>query len=315
MSKHPRLELVFEEWDVAGLPWWFVGNLRSNYGYRSNGSTDLPSNKNGDTAVASDTTDDLWFLSESDNERFNLAMKADTVDSDSSTDIDEDGKENGKKVLQDEGNEEDLEDTQSLSDDTDIDIVSEDCWQCTKCKKFNSPEKRYCFRCWALRKDWYSDCPKLLHSVSTPNITATKGKKEEEDEGIDIPECRRTVSDPVNRTADQNKLSEKNQTGPRSSIESLDLTQCNPPTASSPSCKKKSSKPSLGLPAALPESNKELLKPCCVCHRRPRNGNIIHGKTAHLVTCFFCARMLQKSKSPCPMCRQKINLVIKIFIA
>lgn len=36
-----RLDLGFEEWDVAGLPWWFLGNLRSNYTPRSNGSTDI----------------------------------------------------------------------------------------------------------------------------------------------------------------------------------------------------------------------------------------------------------------------------------
>ncbi|XP_043913247.1 protein Mdm4-like [Protopterus annectens] len=179
------------------------------------------------------------------------------------------------------------------------------CWKCTTCKKFNSPEKRYCFRCWALRKDWYSDCPNFLHSTSTANVAATKGRKKEEDGGIDVPECRRAVSNPVNQTADQNELLEKNQTGPHSSTEPLVLTQCNPPAAFS-----SSSKPSLELPAALPESNKKLLKPCCM-----NIGNIIHGKTAHLVTCFLCARMLQKFNSPCPVYRQKINFVIKVFVA
>lgn len=40
-----RLDLGFEEWDVAGLPWWFLGNLRNNYTPRSNGSTDLQTNQ------------------------------------------------------------------------------------------------------------------------------------------------------------------------------------------------------------------------------------------------------------------------------
>lgn len=40
-----RLDLDFEEWDVAGLPWWFLGNLRNNYIPRSNGSTDLQTNQ------------------------------------------------------------------------------------------------------------------------------------------------------------------------------------------------------------------------------------------------------------------------------
>ena len=48
-----RLDLGFEEWDVAGLPWWFLGNLRNNYTPRSNGSTDLQTNQDTSTAVVS----------------------------------------------------------------------------------------------------------------------------------------------------------------------------------------------------------------------------------------------------------------------
>lgn len=40
-----RLDLGLEEWDVAGLPWWFLGNLRNNYTPRSNASTDLQTNR------------------------------------------------------------------------------------------------------------------------------------------------------------------------------------------------------------------------------------------------------------------------------
>lgn len=40
-----KLDLGFEEWDIAGLPWWFLGNLRNNYTPRSNGSTDLQTNQ------------------------------------------------------------------------------------------------------------------------------------------------------------------------------------------------------------------------------------------------------------------------------
>lgn len=45
VCKQARLDLPFEEWDGAGLPWWFLGNLRSNYDPRSHGSTDIPSNQ------------------------------------------------------------------------------------------------------------------------------------------------------------------------------------------------------------------------------------------------------------------------------
>ncbi|XP_075030375.1 protein Mdm4 isoform X3 [Calonectris borealis] len=116
-SKKPKLDLVFEEWDVAGLPWWFLGNLRSNYKSRSNGSTDIQTNQDIDTAVVSDTTDDLWFLNECPSDQSSAAVKVETVDC-------EEVKEGDKKVTED-ACVHDFEDSQCLSDDTDTEAASE----------------------------------------------------------------------------------------------------------------------------------------------------------------------------------------------
>ncbi|XP_037374253.1 protein Mdm4-like isoform X1 [Talpa occidentalis] len=212
-----RLDLGFEEWDVAGLPWWFLGNLRNNYTPRSNGSTDLQTNQDIGMAIVSDTTDDLWFLNESVSEQFGVGIKVEATDTEQSDEV---GKVRDKKLFE-VGKNDDLEDCKSLSDDTDVEVTSEGEWQCTECKKFNSPSKRYCFRCWALRKDWYSDCSKLTHSLSTSDITAIP---EKENEGIDVLDCRRTVSAPVVRPKDGYKKEEN----PRrfdscNSVEFLDL--------------------------------------------------------------------------------------------
>ncbi|XP_044528056.1 protein Mdm4 isoform X2 [Gracilinanus agilis] len=261
-NKSPRLDLMFEEWDVAGLPWWFLGNLRNNYTPRSNGSTDLQTNQLIEVRIFDD-----------------------------------------------------LEDSQCLSDDTDTEINSEDEWQCTKCKKFNSPSKRYCFRCWALRKDWYSDCPKLSHSLSVSNITAMPTKKD--DQGIDVPDCRRTISDPLVRPKEAYKMEEKPKLlDPCSSVEFLDLAQ---------SSESQETVSSLGeqsdnlyeqkTDAMAMEDYKNLFKPCKLCEKRPRDGNIIHGRTAHLVVCFRCAKRLKKTQAPCPICKKSIQMVIKIFVA
>uniref|UniRef100_A0A8C0SQB2 Protein Mdm4 n=1 Tax=Canis lupus familiaris TaxID=9615 RepID=A0A8C0SQB2_CANLF len=258
-----KLDLGFEEWDVAGLPWWFLGNLRSNYTPRSNGSTDLQTNQ----------------------------------------------------VIE-VGKNDDLEDSKSISDDTDVEVTSEDEWQCTECKKFNSPSKRYCFRCWALRKDWYSDCSKLTHSLSTSDITAIPEKKE--NEGIDVPDCRRTISAPVVRPKDVCTKEEKNPKlfDPCNSVEFLDLAH---------SSESQETISSMGEPSdnlfeqrtdtENMEDCQNLLKPCSLCEKRPRDGNIIHGRTGHLVTCFHCARRLKKAGASCPICKKEIQLVIKVFIA
>lgn len=63
------------------------------------------------------------------------------------------------------------------------------------------------------------------------------------------------------------------------------------------------------------EDFKNILKPCSLCEKRPRDGNIIHGRTSHLTTCFQCARRLKKAGASCPSCKKEIQLVIKVFIA
>nr|XP_054504694.1 protein Mdm4 isoform X2 [Agelaius phoeniceus] len=292
-SKKPKLDLVFEEWDVAGLPWWFLGNLRSNYKSRSNGSTDIQTNQDIDTAIVSDTTDDLWFLNECPLDQGTAGLKVEVLDC-------EEVKEGDTTKVPEDVCLDELEDSQCLSDDTDTEAASEDCWQCSKCRKFNSPGKRYCFRCWALRKDWYRDCPKLPHSLSLSNINSMENQ--EQDEGMDVPDCRRTISAP----AGQPKHLFLGETKPQGSIESLDLAQ-EGKNRDFAKLKKEEEMESL-------ESIKTLLNPCFLCQHRPRDGNIVHGRTAHLVACFRCARMLKKKRSPCPVCRKEIKMVIRIFM-
>ncbi|XP_053460223.1 protein Mdm4 isoform X2 [Nycticebus coucang] len=308
-----RLDLGFEEWDVAGLPWWFLGNLRNNYTPRSNGSTDLQTNQDVGTAIVSDATDDLWFLNESVSEQLGVGVKVEASGTEQTSE--EVGKVSDKKMIE-VGKSEDLEDSnKSLSDDTDVEVNSEDEWQCTECKKFNSPSKRYCFRCWALRKDWYSDCSKLTHSLSTSDITAIPEKKE--NEGIDVPDCRRTISAPVVRPKDV-YIKEENAKlfDPCSSVEFLDLAHNSESQETILSTGEQSDNLSeQRMDTENMEDCHNLLKPCSLCEKRPRDGNIIHGKTGHLVTCFHCARRLKKSGASCPICKKEIQLVIKVFIA
>ncbi|XP_075709863.1 protein Mdm4 [Rhinoderma darwinii] len=297
--KQDGLELSFEEWDGAGLPWWFLGNLRTNYNPLSNGSTDIPSNQDIDTALVSDTTDDLWFLNDSRSDQINVEVKVESLDSQDSES--EDVRDKGKKVIELTIYGDDLEDTQSLSDDTDTEIAAEDCWQCTNCHKLNSPSKRYCFRCWALRKDWYADCPPLTHTLSTPTLPVKVNSLEMNDD-MDIPDCRRTVSAPmVRRTGNDNKSQ-------ASFLEPLDL-------ASDLRNLSESTDTLLGSEEASLDSSRPLLEPCKLCHRRPRNGNVVHGRTAHLVTCFLCACNLKKTRKGCPVCQKPIQMVVKTYVA
>ncbi|XP_073443272.1 protein Mdm4 isoform X2 [Dendrobates tinctorius] len=297
--KQDELDLSFEEWDIAGLPWWFLGNLRTNYCPLGNGSTDIPSNQDIDTALVSDTTDDFWFLNDSRSDQINVEVKMESRESQDSEGEDViDGE--GKKVIELTIYGDDLEDTQSLSD-TDTEITSEDCWQCTSCHKFNSPAKRYCFRCWALRKDWYADCPPLTHTLSTPTLSA-KANSLDMKNGIDIPDCRRTLSAPMVRLRSSDNKSQV------PFLEPLDL-------ASNVRTLSDSSDLLLASEEASLDSTRPLSEPCKLCHRRPRNGNVVHGRTAHLVTCFRCACNLKKTRKGCPVCQKPIQMVVKTYMA
>ncbi|KAM7335916.1 hypothetical protein ACRRTK_004409 [Alexandromys fortis] len=276
-------------------------------------SMDIPSQdrlKDIGTAIVSDTTDDLWFLNESVSEQLGVGIKVEAADSEQTSEV---GKARDKKVI-DVGKDDDPEDPKSLSDDTDVELTSEDEWQCTECKKFNSPSKRYCFRCWALRKDWYSDCSKLTHSLSTSNITAIHEKKE--NEGIDVPDCRRTVSAPVVRPKDVYLKEENTKFNPCNSVEFLDLAHSSESQETISSVREQADILSeQKTDTESMEDFKNILKPCSLCEKRPRDGNIIHGRTSHLTTCFQCARRLKKAGASCPSCKKEIQLVIKVFIA
>ncbi|KAM8868776.1 protein Mdm4 isoform 1-T1 [Synchiropus picturatus] len=310
--KRPKLDVTLDEWDLSGLPWWFLGNLRSNYSRRSNGSTDIHTNQEEDTAIVSDTTDDLWFLTEGDSEQVSVEMKEAALEEGSGGEAEalpEDEDLVGKEEKTDrEMQEEQDEDSQCLSDDTDTEISTQDAWQCTECKKYNALQQKYCARCWALRKNWYKDVPRLSHSLSVPDIPACSLARDEDDDsdgGIDVPDCSRTVSDPVilpsHSTADRPLPTMGASKGkvPRgfSKDEALSGGE---------------SQELLGMEVEMrPEA---LLEPCRLCRVRPRNGNIIHGRTAHLQTCFPCARRLHKFQAPCPGCGKIIQNVIKIYV-
>ncbi|KAJ3602948.1 hypothetical protein NHX12_030692, partial [Muraenolepis orangiensis] len=239
--KRPKLDVTLDEWDLSGLPWWFLGNLRSNCSGRSNGSTDILTNQVEDTAVASDTTTtcgDPGFLAEGGSEQVSVEMKEAALGDGGC----------GEAEMPEEPDE----DSQCLSDDTDTEISTQDAWQCTECKKYNTPLQRYCVRCWALRKNWPDRPLPTLGSALGKGPLAFGLTKEE----------------------------------PLSWGESQDSVETE------------------GEMEVRPEA---LLEPCRLCRVRPRNGNIVHGRTAHLVTCFTCAKKLHRSHAPCPGCGKIIQ--------
>lgn len=70
-----------------------------------------------------------------------------------------------------------------------------------------------------------------------------------------------------------------------------------------------SSNSSIGSAATGPETL------CQLCLTRNRCAALVHGRTAHMVSCYPCAKKLENRRKPCPVCRRTISKVIKIFFS
>ncbi|XP_078277175.1 protein Mdm4 isoform X3 [Rhinoraja longicauda] len=327
-AKRLKADNVSDLWDTAGLPWWFIKTLRSNYGSRKSGSTDIHSNQDLDTAVVSDSTDDLWFLNEPAADQGNTDTKQDNVELKGKDDYEgqvEEGKDTDHKEVIGVTVFEAVKDPPCSGDDTDTEVseVADDpqdskgSWKCTKCGRFNPSQKQYCLQCWALRKGWHLNCPKFVPCVSDPSIVGFVETEDGEGEGIDVPDCRRSISEPLPRSEEAKHKDKGKHPQCRSSGFAGRRLQ-----ASTSSLSLHGSKEELGssgeetrlkLMGSL-QLQRNRLGPCILCGLRPRTGNIIHGKTGHLVACYACAKTLHKRKLPCPVCVQPISTVIKTFV-
>lgn len=52
---------------------------------------------------------------------------------------------------------------------------------------------------------------------------------------------------------------------------------------------------------------------CMICFTSPKNACIIHGRLGHQICCYICGKNLWKKQGRCPVCRRKIEKIIKLF--
>ncbi|KAF3859663.1 hypothetical protein F7725_022062, partial [Dissostichus mawsoni] len=201
------------------------------------------------------------------------------------------------------------EDNDSFDEDTEI--TEADYWRCVKCDELNPPLPGKCLRCWTLRQDWLSE-------ASLPQKPASSSSDGEENEGVDVPDGKRSKETPLlsqcfsdssapnseDLLSSSQPSSSSQQNTPdsqpsSSSIDSQELLPSSPNTPSTP-------RPPAGVPELersvsaewrLPDS---CLDPCLICQSRPKNGCIVHGRTGHLMSCYVCARKLKKRNKLCP---------------
>ncbi|XP_046860755.1 E3 ubiquitin-protein ligase Mdm2-like [Xenia sp. Carnegie-2017] len=167
------------------------------------------------------------------------------------------------------------------SDSSDSEIDEEDKWQCEACSERNHPMTRRCRRCWSKRKDWFAST--LERTYSDP------GQTRRENVRID----QANVLHSVCTTSSTSQL---NTVVPPS-------TNHTPPVSTT-----------VANETASDSTDGHDRMRCFLCYKEPPNGCIVHGMTGHQVCCVACARKLKESNKPCPVCRKKIDKVIKNYM-
>lgn len=67
-----------------------------------------------------------------------------------------------------------------------------------------------------------------------------------------------------------------------------------------------SENPSASMDTETPET-------CISCMQRKPNAVFVHGHTGHVVCCLECSENVHRRKMTCPLCRMKIDRVIRIY--
>ncbi|XP_041114193.1 E3 ubiquitin-protein ligase Mdm2-like isoform X1 [Polyodon spathula] len=303
--KSDSISLTFDD----SLSWCVIGGLRRGHG-SCESSSDSPTNPEADIVSGSEDSDETWFSQDSDSDHFSVEFEVESVHSDTYSQNEE------AQELTDEDDEVyevTIFEAEDDSFDEDTEISEADYWKCSKCDELNPPLPGRCHRCWSLRKDWFPE----FNNPKSWNAKSAALDKRGLEEGIDVPDGKRIISDPsCGSTLDVNKSKDvcSLEDCATSASKSQETLSSLPSTSSTSNSQEETPEleREISLEPCLPQSS---LEPCVICQSRPKNGCIVHGKTGHLMACYTCAKKLKKRNKLCPVCRQPIQMVVLTYFS
>jgi len=220
---------------------------------------------------------------------------------------------------------------------------------CVSCQAPNNLKIPYCGKCWNIRKGWVPERPKykkktrtaseksalILKKAIIESGTETDGGSGDrprfdskasicsQDSGIGSQEfeissqgeeCMKELGGTVtvnhasfSRSISLDSAKDKTSVG----IDTLNLGD----SASSTNLKSFPYPPSSSESLTSLESSTATSQLCLMCCQRPKNASLIHGRLGHQVCCYPCAKKLWKKRSRCPICRRKVERIIKLIQA
>ena len=244
-----------------------------------------------------------------------------TSDSDSEMDVDFKVMDKVKKEAKKEEEElwkesvywGDNSDEEKELDSYDSELESADLWTCVTCKKPNKPYFRYCASCWIIRRDWVAQHdrkkkrkrePKKIKMIITP-------QRDFEDSGIGSDVSQELEITTVRDTKPTLERQESLSGWASSSSSSVPSLTSVAATAGSKVSSVTPHDPSYPSTSSVLATSHL----CLLCCHRTRNASLVHGRMGHLVCCYPCAKKLWKKQADCPVCRRKVEKIIKIIPA
>lgn len=227
----------------------------------------------------------------------------------------------------------DFMDSQDENDIKDYDIEQgSKVWKCLNCEQTNVPVVGYCYSCYKERKDFMPERPKPKHRKRKDKKNAG-GIALKKSHSMPPPKrsspLKRSVSDPYGNKLNENddgveecsSSQESSATGSGSQdsgfsqpesqelAKSSDTDEDNSPDTEEAEVEVKVS----GSKKAVGGSDSRAI--CDICCVRPKDACLIHGRIAHQVCCYTCAKKMYKKNRKCPYCRIKIEKIVELKIA
>ena len=208
--------------------------------------------------------------------------------------------------------------------------------RCAICKGPNE-FFRYCGTCWRARYEWVPkyvrtkyrprEKPDTMQLGDTPSIDTWSQHSSTDIRTFLHRHSHMTQlskSSPGRDSADSGVASSILQESDELTTASISCSGSQEPAlgTASPPCKPTCAVPPASFsPVSLPitQNDSEHVSPddfkllCIVCCRNPKNAVLVHGKTGHVVCCYPCGRTLWKKIPDCPVCKRRIDKVVKIY--
>lgn len=224
-------------------------------------------------------------------------------------------------------------------------------WKCVSCNVPIKDFMRFCSSCWTIRKGWAPERPKHKKKVRTEYpkkiistlsdtetdsvLNDTESKYEDrprfdskssissQDSGIGSQELEILNSQEMTQipnagqpgwnlhVANFSRSNSIDQGSVKSSsgASSMDTESC------SVSSGDLGSLADLKIKEESSRTDQPISNLCEFCCLRPKNASLIHGRLGHQVCCYPCAKKLWKKQARCPVCRRKVEKIVKIIQA